>query len=167
MEAPAGVIDHGYDLLTKFNERARWFYQHAQWAMGVKTPSEFLHMFDDYNLDAVRGTLACPMLVFVSEDEIAQAPAEMSMDTVQFLLDIPAPVSTYTFTREEAGSGHCQLDSPERLPPVLVGWLNRVFADDWGNADDVAHRKAMIAKTAEIARKHRGDRVADLMLALV
>ena len=165
-KVPAGVIDHSYELLTKFNERARWFYQHADWALGVKTPSEFLHMFEPYNLDDVRGTLACPMLVFVSEDEIAQAPAEMSVDTAQFLLDIPAPVSTYTFTREEAGSAHCQLDAPERLPPVLMGWLNRVFADDWGNAADVAYRKAMITKTAEISRKHHGDHLADMMLAL-
>jgi hypothetical protein len=163
---PAGVIDGGYDLLTKFNDRARWFYQHAQWAMGVKTPTEFLHMFDPYNLDDVRGTLACPMLVFQSEDEIAEAPPEMAVETAQFMLDIPALVSTYSFTREEAGSAHCQLDSPERLPPVLMHWLNRVFAHDWGNADDVGYRQAMIAKTAGLARKHHGDRLADMMLAL-
>ena len=163
---PAGVIDRGYDLLTKFNERARWFYQHAEWTMGVKTPTDFLHMFDPYNLDGVRGTLACPMLVLMSEDEIAEAPAKMAESTAQFLPDIPAPVSSHSFSREEAGSAHCQLDSPERLPPVLVGWLNRVFAEDWGNADDVAYRKAMIAKSAGLARKHQGDHVADMFLAL-
>ena len=67
------------------------------------------------------------------------------------------------FSREEGASGHCQLDSPERMPPVLFPWLNRVFSPRPPSDADLQADAEGFDKAESLMKKHHGAEFAALI----
>jgi hypothetical protein len=157
---PQGVVDATFDALARVSVTMRFFFVSAKEAFGVETPSEFLRVWEPYNLWSVQDRLRVPLLVVITEDEIAEAPTKMIEDTFEFLRRLEAPFAFRVFPRDAGGSAHCQVDSPERLPPVLFPWLNRAFSPGYPSGDEVVRNDAEFAKARALVEKHHGRRLA-------
>jgi alpha-beta hydrolase superfamily lysophospholipase len=153
---PDILVDFAFEALTRVDVTARFFFASAKEAFGITRASEFLRAWEPYNLWSVRDKLTVPLLVMITEDEIAEAPRAMIDETFDFLRGLNAPVSLRAFSREEGATAHCQLDSPERMPPVLFSWLNQVFGAD--PSSDAARQadSGGFEKTARLVKKHHG-----------
>jgi hypothetical protein len=152
---PAPVLNALFEAFTHFDVTARFFFANAQRAFGLSTPAQFLEAWRPYNLWGVRGELEAPLLVLITEDEIAGAPSAVLSATLDFLRGLRAPVSFRLFSQAEGGSAHCQLDSPERVPPVLFSWLDGIF----GGAHSPSQLDLdSIARITELIEKHHGRR---------
>lgn len=83
-------------------------------------------------------------------------------ETFDFLRGLKAPVSIRAFSREEGATAHCQLNSPERMPPVLFSWLNQIFGPDPQSDAAIQADAEGFAKTALLIKKHHGLELAPL-----
>ena len=99
----------------------------------------------------------------ITEDEIAEAPKQLVRDTLEFSAGLKAPVSFRVFTREEGATAHCQLDSPERMPPALFPWLARALGDG-GSSEEVLRVDAeSFEQLARLIEKHHGPEFGALV----
>jgi pimeloyl-ACP methyl ester carboxylesterase len=153
---PAPVIDAMFGMLTGGSIEAQFFFTSAREAFGVSSPSEFLRVWEPYNLWSVRDDLAVPLLILLSEDELIQAPRTVLHDTFKFLQGVKAPIAFRVFTREEGAAAHCQLDSPERMPPVLFQWLGAIFGHAAEARDDRRADDEGFARLEHLLRAHHG-----------
>ncbi len=126
---PDYVLDGAFSALTRASVTARFFLETGQEAFGAQSGSEFIHALEPYTLWSVQGALKVPLLVMITEDEIAEAPTPLVRETLEFTAGLKGPVAFRVFTREEGATGHCQLDSPERVPPALFPWLHCALGD--------------------------------------
>jgi hypothetical protein len=160
---PERVVDAAFGLLTHKSVAASFFFNNAKEAFGVASPSQFLRVWEPYNLWSVKDKLNAPLLILLSEDELAEAPKAVLKDTLAFLAGVEAPLSFRIFTRAEGAAAHCQLDSPERVPPVLFPWLNRIFGTDAPSEDEINRDAEGFSKLALLVKKHHGDAFAALL----
>ena len=160
---PSSFVDGVFNMLTRVSVTARFFFDSAKGAFGITTASQFLRVWEPYNLWTVQDRLNVPLLVMMTEDELAEAPKPMIKETVDFLSGLEAPVAMRMFSREEGASGHCQLDSPERMPPVLFPWLNRVFSPGPPSDADLQADADGFDKAESLMEKHHGAEFAALI----
>jgi hypothetical protein len=163
---PDPLVDAAFGALTRVSVTARFFFSSAKEAFGVTTPSQFLRAWEPYNLWSVQDKLNVPLLVMITEDEIAESPRPMIKETFDFLRGLKAHVTIRVFSREEGATAHCQLDSPERMPPVLFPWLNRVFGPESTSDDDLQADAEGFAKAAFLMEKHHGPKFASMITEL-
>jgi pimeloyl-ACP methyl ester carboxylesterase len=160
---PSYILDGAFGALTHASMTARFFLESAKDAFGTQSGSEFLKALEPYTLWSVQGALTVPLLVMITEDEIAEVPKKLAHDTFEFLAGLTGPVSFRVFTREEGASGHCQLDSPERVPPVLFPWLARAL-DDGAPSEEVLRVDAeSFEQLARLIEKHHGPEFGALV----
>lgn len=157
---PEGFVDTTFTALSRVSVTLRFFLERAREAFGVQTPSQFLKVWEPYNLWSVRDELRAPLLVVMTEDEIAEAPRALIEDTLEFLQGLPAPATFRVFTRATGGSAHCQLDSPELLPPLLFPWLNDVCPPGYVQDRGSGANDAALADVRALIRKHHGQELA-------
>lgn len=153
---PDALVDFAFSALTRVSVTGRFFFASAKEAFGIAGGAEFLRVWAPYNLWSVRDKLNAPLLVMITEDEIADSPRAMISETFDFLSGLKAPVSLRAFSREEGATAHCQLDSPERVPPVLFAWLNQVFGPDPQSDAAVQADAEGFAKTALLIKRRHG-----------
>lgn len=159
---PDALVDFAFGALIRASLTARFFFASAKEAFGITSASEFLRVWEPYNLWSVQDKLNVPLLVMITEDEIAELPRPMIGETFDFLRGLKAPVSIRAFSREEGATAHCQLDSPERMPPVLFSWLNQTFGPDPQSDAALQADAEGFAKTALLITKHHGLELAPL-----
>ena len=160
---PSAVVDGAFSVMTRLSPTTRFFLESANDAFGIQSGSEFLKAWEPYNLWSVQSALKVPLLVMITEDEIADVPKSLIRDTLKFILGLEAPVCFRVFTREEGASGHCQLDSPERMPPVLFPWLNRVLGDPPPNDEGQRADAESFEQLARLIEKHHGPEFGALV----
>jgi hypothetical protein len=153
---PDYVLDGAFGALTRVSVTARFFLESAKDAFGIQSGSEFLKALEPYNLWSVQGALTVPLLVMITEDEIAEAPKQLVRDTLEFSAGLKGPISFRVFTREEGATAHCQLDSPERMPPVLFPWLARALGDRAPSEEDLRLDAESVEHLARLIEKHHG-----------
>jgi hypothetical protein len=153
---PSYVLDGSFGALMRASVTARFFFESAKDAFGIQSASEFLQVWEPYNLWSVQDALMMPLLVMITEDEIAEAPKALVRDSFEFLAGLKAPVSFRVFTREEGATAHCQLDSPERMPPVLFPWLARALGDRAPSEEDLRLDAESVEHLARLIEKHHG-----------
>jgi pimeloyl-ACP methyl ester carboxylesterase len=156
---PASLANAVFAILAQVSMTSRFFLERGKHGFGAKSAAQFLRAWEPYSLWSVQDKLTVPLLVVLGEDELAEAPKPLLLDTFKFLRDLKCPVSLHTFTKAEGGAAHCQLDSPERLPPVVFPWLNRVFENASG-CDDYRSNSQTLAKVVELIKKHHGAKFA-------
>lgn len=155
---PPSAVNATFEAFARLSPTARFFLDSGREAFGVRTPTEFLTAWEPYQLWDVVDLLRVPVLVLLGEDEIAEASEEVLIATLDFLEQVPAPVSLRTFSRADGGSAHCQLDSPERMPPVLFDWLEAVLPVGPPALDAVAEDAAW-SEAVRLIRMHHGHRL--------
>jgi hypothetical protein len=99
----------------------------------------------------------------ITEDEIAEAPKQLVRDTLEFCAGLKGPVSYRVFSREEGATAHCQLDSPERMPPVLFPWLARALGDCTSSEEGRRVDVESFEKLARVVEKHYGPEFVALV----
>lgn len=157
---PGPLLEAVFVVLARSSVTARFFFEKGKEAFGVATAAQFLRAWEPYNLWSVQDRLRTPLLILFGEDELAEAPKPLLKDTLTFLRGLKAPIAVRTFSRDEGGAAHCQLDSPERVPPVIFPWLNRIFS---GEPDDRLTDAAAFADAEVLIKKHHGERFAALL----
>jgi hypothetical protein len=160
---PRAIREGAFRVATQASMTVRFFFESAKEAFGIQSASEFLQAWEPYNLWTVQGTLTVPLLVMITEDEIAEAPTALVRDTFAFLHGLSGPICFRVFPRREGATAHCQLDSPERVPPVLFSWLNRMRSE---RALSEAEHQADVESfelLARLLRQHHGREVAGLV----
>ena len=160
---PSYVLDGAFGTLMRASVTARFFFESAEDAFGSQSASEFLKAWEPYNLWSVQGALTMPLLVMITEDEIAEAPKPLVHDTFEFLAGLEAPVSFRVFTREEGATAHCQLDSPERMPPALFPWLARALGDGAPSEEVLRVDAESFEQLARLIEKHHGPEFGALV----
>jgi len=163
---PERWVDAAFGALTHVSVTARFFFSRAREAFGVTTPSQFLRAWEPYNLWSVQDTLVAPLLVMFTEDEIAEAPRQVLATTFEFLRGLRSPLSIRGFARLDGAGAHCQLDSPERMPPVLFPWLNQAFATGSPSHDDLRVDAEAADAAAQLVSKHHGREFDSIMAEL-
>ncbi len=163
---PTPVIDAAFGALTRRSIAARFFFDSAKEAFGITSPSQFLRAWEPYSLWDVQKRLTVPLLVLLSEDELAEAPKTVLKDTLTFLRGLKAPLAFRIFLREEGGAAHCQLDSPERTPPALFSWLDQVFSSVPPTGDEQRSNDEGFARLALLLKRHHGAEYAALADAI-
>jgi alpha-beta hydrolase superfamily lysophospholipase len=160
---PDYVVDGAFGALTHASVTARFFLESAKDAFGTQSGSEFLKALEPYNLWSVQSALTVPLLVMITEDEIAEAPKQLVRDTLEFSAGLRGPVAFRVFTREEGATAHCQLDSPERMPPALFPWLARALGD--GALSEEVRRVDVesLEQLARLIEKHHGPEFGALV----
>jgi pimeloyl-ACP methyl ester carboxylesterase len=159
---PSPVVDAVFGVATHRSIAARFFLNSAKEAFGIATPSQFLRVWEPYTLWNVQNELTVPILVLLSEDELAEAPKAVLRDTFEFLEGLKAPLSFRVFSRRDGAAAHCQLDSPERVPPVLFPWLDRAVGSTTSLDGDVECDRDNFEKLALMVEKHHGAELATL-----
>ncbi|PZU66739.1 alpha/beta hydrolase [Sphingobium sp.] len=154
---PDPVIDVMFGALTGGSIAARFLFTSAREAFGVTSPSQFLRVWEPYSLWSIRDDLTVPLLILLSEDELIQAPKGVLRDTFDFLQGVQAPVAFRVFTREEGAAAHCQLDSPERMPPALFQWLEATFGHAEATEDDKLADEDGFARLQHLLNAHHGS----------
>jgi pimeloyl-ACP methyl ester carboxylesterase len=163
---PAPVFDAVFGVLTRRSIAARFFFSSAKQAFGFTSASQFLRAWEPYNLWSVQDKLNVPLLILLSEDELAEAPEAVLKDTFEFLQGLKAPLAFRTFSREEGAAAHCQLDSPERVPPVLFPWLNQAFGSTSQTNEVIEADQESFAKLVLLVERHHGSKFAALVIGL-
>jgi alpha-beta hydrolase superfamily lysophospholipase len=157
---PSRAVDAVFGLMAQRSVAASYFFDNAKEAFGIASPSQFLRAWEPYNLWSVKDKLSAPLLILLSEDELAEAPRAVLEDTLAFLDGLKAPLSVRIFSRAEGAAAHCQLDSPERAPPVLFPWLNRIFSTATPMDDEIERDAEGFAKLALLVEKYHGTAFA-------
>ena len=160
---PGSVVDGAFGALTHASMAARFFLESAKDAFGIQSGSEFLQAWEPYNLWSVQGALTVPLLVMITEDEIAEATKALVRDTFEFLAGLTAPVSFRVFTREEGATAHCQIDSPERMPPALFPWLARAVGGGTSSEEVLRMDGESFEHLARLVEKHHGSQFGTLI----
>jgi hypothetical protein len=111
----------------------------------------------------VQGALTVPLLVMITEDEIAEAPKQLVRDTLEFVAGLKGPVAFRVFTREEGATAHCQLDSPERMPPALFPWLAHALGDGTSSEEVLRVDAESFEQLARLVEKHHGPKFGALV----
>jgi pimeloyl-ACP methyl ester carboxylesterase len=75
--------------LARFNVSARWALQHGRWAMGISQPDEFFARWQPYTLRGLEERLTIPLLALFGEDDLANMPSQLIMDTAAFAARLP------------------------------------------------------------------------------
>ena len=160
---PDYVLDGAFGALTRASMTARFFLESAKDAFGTQSGSEFLKALEPYNLWSVQGALTVPLLVMITEDEIAEAPKQLVRDTLEFVAGLKGPVAFRVFTREEGATAHCQLDSPERMPPALFPWLAHALGDGTSSEEVLRVDAESFEQLARLIEKHHGPEFGALV----
>ncbi|MPZ59898.1 MAG: alpha/beta hydrolase [Propionibacteriales bacterium] len=93
---------------------------HIAWVLGVETIDEAMDALLDFTLDDVVGDIRCPLLITHGEND-AQIPVE---DARKLYEAAGSPDKTLrTFSVEEGGAQHCQIDYSIRAASVVADWL--------------------------------------------
>lgn len=151
---PEPLADRAFTTLARLSMTARFFLENGKAAFGVNTPAQFLRAWEPYTLWSVQDKLTVPLLILLGEDELADATKPLLKDTFEFVRDLKAPVTAHVFSRAQGGAAHCQIDSPERLPPAVFPWLDRLFCARPGSATPPAGDS--FSDVIAMIREHHG-----------
>jgi len=164
---PDAVLNGAFGAFARASTTARVFFESAKDAFGVDTASDFLRAWEPYNLWSVQDALRVPLLVMITEDEIAEATEALIRDTFAFMEGLDAPVTFRPFVRSDGATAHCQLDSPERMPPALFPWLRRALGVRPTTADDLRDDEADLTRTLDLVdAHHKGMRARERGMSL-
>jgi pimeloyl-ACP methyl ester carboxylesterase len=111
-----------FRLFSFFNKEMKWGYDHALWAMDIKTPYEFLRAWDSFSLKGLQKQIECPVVSIIGADEIEQ--------TSQTVIDIilnwakDTNVQYHLFDKESGAAAHCQIGNISQAHAVIFDWLN-------------------------------------------
>jgi hypothetical protein len=111
---------------THLNVSARWALQHGRWAMGVSRPGEFFTRCQPYTLHGLEQRLTIPLLAVFGEDDLANMPTQLIMDTVKFAARLPW-CEVRVFTRQGGGAPHCQMGATTAAAATVLDWLDGVL----------------------------------------
>ena len=90
---PPDALDAAFGALTHASVTAPFSLESAKDAFGTQSGSEFLKVLEPCsNLWSVQGALTVPLLVMITEDEIAEAPKQLVRDTLEFSAGLTGPV---------------------------------------------------------------------------
>lgn len=109
--------------MARFSVSARWAIQHSRWATGVGHPNEFFTAWRPYTLHGLADRLTAPLLVVFGEDDLANMPADLIMDTA----DSPLGSAAATYKRSPAVAAARRTvrwaRPPQPLEPSWTGWM--------------------------------------------
>jgi pimeloyl-ACP methyl ester carboxylesterase len=117
-------IDAFLDGQMKASPVARWSYTQGMWAMGSKSPRQFLAKMLDYNLKGgVAEAISCPTLVCDAEDDL------FMKGQPQVLYDhLTCRKSMVRFTIAEGAGEHCQVGASRLALARIYDWLDETLA---------------------------------------
>jgi hypothetical protein len=78
-------------------------------------------------LHGLEKRLRQPLLCLFTEDEIAQTSKAMTLETIQFLTALDAPVEIRFFTRSSGAASHCQMGGLHHAQATIFDWLDEVM----------------------------------------
>jgi pimeloyl-ACP methyl ester carboxylesterase len=149
-----------FDLLmagmARMSVSSRWAVQHGRWAMGVKRPRDFFEAWQPYTLHGLEARLRSPLLVLLGEDDLANMPTALIMDTVDFMSRLQSWREIHVFSRRTGGAPHCQIGAVTAAAASTMDWLDAVFRGP------VRPPSFVVPDTAiELLGKHHGTRALE------
>jgi pimeloyl-ACP methyl ester carboxylesterase len=142
--------------MARMSVSARWAIQHSRWAMGVKRPHDFFKAWQPYTLHGLEARLRSPLLVLVGEDDLANMPTPLIMDTIDFMSQLQSWREIRFFSRKTGGAPHCQIGAITSAAASAMDWLDTVFRGPERPPSFVVP-DALI----ELLGKHHGARVVE------
>lgn len=93
---------------------------HIAWVLGVETIDQALGALTDFTLEGVAESIRCPLLITHGEND-----AQVQLTDARRLYEaVGARDKTLrTFTAEEGGAQHCQIDYSIRAASVIADWF--------------------------------------------
>jgi acetyl esterase/lipase len=126
VKAPPGPspLDGILAGMMKNSPVARWAFTHGMWALGAKTPREYLAKSLEYNLrDGVAERIRCPTLVCDAEGDL------FYKGQAQALYDhLTCKKTMIRFTEAEGAGAHCQVGASRLAFARIYDWLDELFA---------------------------------------
>ncbi|HPF87019.1 MAG TPA: alpha/beta fold hydrolase [Candidatus Limiplasma sp.] len=121
-----GIVDRLLGVAMKHSPGVRWGVHNAQWTMGAKSPSDLLHIFDQYNLKDDAARITCDVLIAAGEKD-HHFPLRQVRE-FQAALTNARSVTTRIFTRREGGHEHCQMGAVAVFHETLFDWVESTFS---------------------------------------
>lgn len=154
---PDSVFDRLTFTMLRFSAAARWAVQHARWSMGIRTPHELFEVTKPYTLQGLEGQLTCPLLVVLGEDDIANLPTQLVLDTVDFMTRLKSVCEVRIFTRKAGGASHCQMEAIPAAAASVMDWLATLIREPGAVSPILAVPETSI----ELIKKHHGADAAE------
>lgn len=120
-----GVIDRLLNMKMKSSPGVHWGVQNAAWTMGAQSPSDLLHIFDQYNLKEESKLITCDVLIAAGEKD-HHFPLKQ-VETFQSALTNARSVTTRIFTEQEGGHEHCQMGAISLFHEAFFEWVEKTF----------------------------------------
>ena len=120
-----GFVDWLIRMKMKSNPGTRWGVHNAEWTMGAKSPSDLLHIFDQYNLRDASKLITCDVLILAGEKD-HHFPLEQ-VGAFQNALTNARSITTRIFTEQEGGQEHCQQGNISLFHEVFFDWIENTF----------------------------------------
>lgn len=124
---PGKVFDRLMAGMATMSVSARWGIQHARWAMGVTAPHDFFKAWQPYTLHGLETRLRSPLLVLFGEDDLANMPTPLILDTIDFMGRLESWREVHAFSRKRGGAPHCQMGAITAAAGAAMDWLDIVF----------------------------------------
>jgi pimeloyl-ACP methyl ester carboxylesterase len=142
--------------MARMSVSSRWAIQHSRWAMGVKRPRDFFKAWQPYTLHGLEALLSSPLLVLLGEDDLANMPTRLIMDTINFLSQLRSRREIHVFTRRTGGAPHCQIGAGTAAAASTMDWLESVFRGPVKPPSFVVPNEAI-----ELLEIHHGTRAVE------
>ncbi|APR78266.1 Hypothetical protein A7982_03613 [Minicystis rosea] len=125
LRAPsAPEIDAGLEQMIAVNPTARWAVHHGMWALGAKSPREFLAKYLDYTLaNGIAERIRCPTLVCEAEEDL------FFDGQPQMLFEHLTCEKTFMrFTHADHAGAHCHAGAQRLAFGRVFDWLDATLA---------------------------------------
>lgn len=124
--APPVLFDALFAGMARFSPAARWALQHARWSAGIERAHDFFAFWEPFTLRGLEEQFNRPLLICIGEDDLAGMGKQLVIDTLDFVTQLPGPVSVQLFSRTEGGAAHCQMGALDAAAGCVLRWLDWV-----------------------------------------
>jgi pimeloyl-ACP methyl ester carboxylesterase len=142
--------------IARMSVSSRWAIQHGRWVMGIKRPRDFFKAWKPYTLHGLETRLRSPLLVLLGEDDLANMPTALIMDTIDFMSQLQSLREIRVFSRRTGGAPHCQIGAVTAAAASTMDWLDTIF-----RAPDKSPSFVVPDAAIELLRKHHGARAVE------
>lgn len=126
--------------------------------MGVGHPNEFFTAWRPYTLHGLADRLTAPLLVVFGEDDLANMPADLIMDTAEFAARLRR-CDVQALARSGGGAPHCQMGATTAAAGAVMDWLDEEFGST--GHDGPPSGLTMADSVIDLIRVHHGTHAAN------